>query len=173
MACSGVELKKTSEGWQILAGLGLRRLHLGVETGDEDLYRLLGKPGSPTRLVDGLSRLKGAGISVSLILLAGAGSIWIYFFVLSLLPQGQSVVETPGLSANVSVVRDRHGVPGIIGEKEEVTNLWVYDDLAHLQRVLDTCAKSPEFTEAANLLRSLISYEATKIMVPTPLSPMK
>ena len=61
----------------------------------------------------------------------------------------------------------------IIGEKEEVTNLWVYDDLAHVQRVLDTCAKSPEFAEATNLLRSLISYEATKIMVPTPLSPMK
>lgn len=58
-------------------------------------------------------------IPVALILLAGAGSIWIYFFVLSLLPQGQSVVETPGLSADVKVVRDRHGVPGILGGTEE------------------------------------------------------
>ncbi|MDQ7784776.1 MAG: penicillin acylase family protein, partial [Desulfomonilaceae bacterium] len=58
-------------------------------------------------------------IPVVLILVAGGGAIWIYFFVLSLLPQGQSVVETPGLSADVRVVRDPHGVPGIIGEREE------------------------------------------------------
>ncbi len=58
-------------------------------------------------------------IPVVLILLAGAGAIWIYFFVLSLLPQGESVVETPGLSADVRVVRDRYGVPGILGDREE------------------------------------------------------
>lgn len=58
-------------------------------------------------------------IPVVLILLAGGGAIWIYFFVLSLLPQGQSVVETPGLSSDVRVVRDPYGVPGIIGEREE------------------------------------------------------
>jgi penicillin G amidase len=58
-------------------------------------------------------------IPVVLILLAGAGALWIYFFVLSLLPEGQSVVDTPGISAEVRVVRDRHGIPGIIAEKEE------------------------------------------------------
>ena len=58
-------------------------------------------------------------IPAMLILLAGAAAIWIYFFALSLLPQGQSLVDTPGLSAEVSVVRDSNGVPGIIGEKEE------------------------------------------------------
>ncbi len=57
-------------------------------------------------------------IPVALILIAGAGVIWIYFFVMSLLPQGQSVVETPGLAADVRVVRDPHGVPGIIGDNE-------------------------------------------------------
>jgi len=58
-------------------------------------------------------------IPVVLILLAGAGALWIYFFVHSLLPQGQSLVETPGLTAEVKVVRDRNGVPGIIAEREE------------------------------------------------------
>lgn len=58
-------------------------------------------------------------IPVVLILLAGAGTLWIYFFVLSLLPQGQSVVQIPGLVKDVRVVRDSNGVPGIIGERED------------------------------------------------------
>lgn len=58
-------------------------------------------------------------IPVVLILLAGGCAVWIYFFVLSLLPQSQSLVETPGLSANVQVVRDENGIPGIIGRAQE------------------------------------------------------
>ncbi len=58
-------------------------------------------------------------IPAVLILLAGGGAVWIYFFALSLLPEGQSVVETAGLSADVRVVRDSNGIPGIIGEREE------------------------------------------------------
>ena len=54
-----------------------------------------------------------------LILLAGAGALWVYFFALSLLPVGESLVETPGLSADVKVIRDANGIPSIIGEKEE------------------------------------------------------
>lgn len=58
-------------------------------------------------------------IPVLLILMAGAGALWIYFFVLSLLPSGESLVDLPGLSAAVKVVRDKRGVPGILGDKEE------------------------------------------------------
>lgn len=58
-------------------------------------------------------------IPVVLILLAGAGSLWIYFFVLSLLPQGQSMVQLSGLVKDVRVVRDNNGVPGIVGERED------------------------------------------------------
>lgn len=54
-----------------------------------------------------------------LILLAGAGALWVYFFALSLLPVGESLVETPGLSADVKVIRDANGVPSIIGANEE------------------------------------------------------
>jgi penicillin G amidase len=56
---------------------------------------------------------------VLLILLAGAGALWVYFFTLSLLPVGESLVETPGLSADVKVIRDAKGIPSIIGENEE------------------------------------------------------
>ncbi len=58
-------------------------------------------------------------IPVVLILLAGAGTLWIYFFVLSLLPESQAGVDMPGLSADVQVVRDKNGVPGIVGNTEE------------------------------------------------------
>jgi len=58
-------------------------------------------------------------IPVALILIAGAASIWIYFLVLSLLPDAKPYIETADLSADVRVVRDGNGVPGIIAEKED------------------------------------------------------
>jgi penicillin amidase len=58
-------------------------------------------------------------IPALLILVAGAGVLWIYFFVISLLPEGQTQVDIPNMAADVRVVRDSNGVPGIIGEKEE------------------------------------------------------
>lgn len=58
-------------------------------------------------------------IPVLLILLAGAGALWMYFFVSSLLPEGESVVDAIGLAGEVRVVRDANGVPGIMAEKEE------------------------------------------------------
>jgi len=60
-----------------------------------------------------------------------------------------------------------------IGTLDEITDLWVYDDLTHMQQVQEARAKSPEFTEASHHLRSLIAYETTRLMVPTPLSSMK
>ncbi len=58
-------------------------------------------------------------LPIILVLFAGAATIWIYFLVLSLLPESQSVVETAGLRSEVKVVRDINGVPGIIAESEE------------------------------------------------------
>jgi penicillin G amidase len=58
-------------------------------------------------------------IPVALILIAGVGALWIYFFVVSLLPDSEAIVQTPGLITDVRVLRDQSGVPGIIGENEE------------------------------------------------------
>jgi len=58
-------------------------------------------------------------IPVLLILMAGAGALWIYFFALSLLPAGESLIDVSGLTADVRVVRDANGIPYIIGEREE------------------------------------------------------
>lgn len=59
--------------WQTLAHLGLRRVYIGMETGDDELLALLDKPGSATELVEFVGTLKQAGLSVGLILLVGAG----------------------------------------------------------------------------------------------------
>ncbi|MDO8687045.1 MAG: NIPSNAP family protein [Dehalococcoidales bacterium] len=60
-----------------------------------------------------------------------------------------------------------------IGTLDEITDLWAYDDLTHMQRFQEAKAKSPEFTKASEHLRALIAFETTRLMVPTPLSSMK
>ena len=60
-----------------------------------------------------------------------------------------------------------------VGTLDEITDLWIYDDLTHMQRFQEARAKSPEFTKASGHLRSLIAHETTRLMVPTALSAMK
>ena len=60
-----------------------------------------------------------------------------------------------------------------IGTLDEVTDLWVYDDLNHMQRFNEARAKSPEFAKASARLRALIAYESTRLLIPTKLSELK
>jgi len=60
-----------------------------------------------------------------------------------------------------------------IGTLDEVVDLWVYEDLVHMQRFNEARAKSSEFAKASERLRALIAYEEVRLMVPTPLSEMK
>jgi hypothetical protein len=60
-----------------------------------------------------------------------------------------------------------------IGTLDEITDLWGYDDLAHMQRFQEARAKSAEFTKASEHIRALIAFEATRLLVPTKLSAMK
>jgi hypothetical protein len=55
------------------ARLGLRRVYVGLETGDPRLLAWLGKPGPPQHAVDLVARLHAAGIAVAVIVLLGAG----------------------------------------------------------------------------------------------------
>ncbi|MBI4602621.1 MAG: radical SAM protein, partial [Planctomycetes bacterium] len=64
---------RTVEEHRELARRGLRRVHLGVESGDEGLLRFLEKPTSRAGMLARVAGLKGAGISASVILLVGAG----------------------------------------------------------------------------------------------------
>jgi hypothetical protein len=63
---SGVELREYS-------GLGLRRVYVGLETGDPDLHSRLGKPADPETAVELVHSLRGAGIDVGVIVLVGVG----------------------------------------------------------------------------------------------------
>lgn len=58
---------------QALAGRGLRRVYLGLETGSEALSRFLHKPGRPSMALQAVTNLHRAGLAVGIILLLGAG----------------------------------------------------------------------------------------------------
>ena len=60
-----------------------------------------------------------------------------------------------------------------VGTLDEVTDLWAYDDLTHMQRFQEARTRSPECVKASEHLRSLIAYETTRLMVPTRLSQVK
>lgn len=105
-------------------------------------------------------------IPVLLILVAGSGVLWIYFFVISLLPEGQSQVDIPNLAADVRVVRDSNGVPGIIGEKEEDValvfgyvmaqdRLWQMDYLRRVGQGRLAEIMGPDYLDGDHLMRTV------------------
>ncbi len=64
---------RTADGWAELRSLGLRRVHVGMETGCDDLLRWLEKPASGDLVREKVTAMKEGGLHVSLILLLGAG----------------------------------------------------------------------------------------------------
>lgn len=65
--------RKSEAEWREYATLGLRRVYVGLETGDPDLLAWLEKPGSPQDAVDLVGALHEAGIAAGVIVLLGAG----------------------------------------------------------------------------------------------------
>lgn len=65
--------RKTEDDYRQLRELGLRRVYIGMETGDDEVFALLRKPGSPAACVDAVQTMKRAGLEVGVIVLAGAG----------------------------------------------------------------------------------------------------
>jgi radical SAM superfamily enzyme YgiQ (UPF0313 family) len=65
--------RKAVDDWRTYARLGLKRVYVGLETGDPDLLAWLGKPGSPADAVDLVRTLHDAGVAVGVIVLLGAG----------------------------------------------------------------------------------------------------
>jgi radical SAM superfamily enzyme YgiQ (UPF0313 family) len=65
--------RKTVREYAEMAERGLRRVYIGMETGDEQLLRFLGKPNAPYEVVQLVDHLKAGGVAVSLIILVGAG----------------------------------------------------------------------------------------------------
>ncbi|MCS6880295.1 MAG: radical SAM protein [Oscillochloridaceae bacterium] len=65
--------RKTVSDYRELRDAGVRRIYLGLESGDETVFRLLNKPGSPSACIEAVQAIKAAGLNVGIILLAGAG----------------------------------------------------------------------------------------------------
>jgi radical SAM superfamily enzyme YgiQ (UPF0313 family) len=65
--------RKSEMDFRELKARHLRRVCLGVETGCDPLLAFLNKPASSMQALDLVARLKGAGLSLGLIVLMGAG----------------------------------------------------------------------------------------------------
>ncbi len=65
--------KKTPDDYRLLKEGGLKRVYLGMESGNADLLRFLQKPGRPEDVVNAVRSMKLGGLAVGVIVLLGAG----------------------------------------------------------------------------------------------------
>lgn len=65
--------RKRAEDFAALAERGLRRVYVGLETGDAELLKFLGKPNTPNDVVRLIKECKAGGVDVGVIVLVGAG----------------------------------------------------------------------------------------------------
>lgn len=66
-------VRRPASAWAALRDLGVRRVHVGLETAHDPLLRWLGKPGDASDAREAIDAMKKGGLSVSLILMCGAG----------------------------------------------------------------------------------------------------
>lgn len=65
--------KKSAKDYRRLAELGLKRVYVGLESGNEGLLKFLHKPGKPEDAVRAVRAMKESGVAVGVIALLGAG----------------------------------------------------------------------------------------------------
>ncbi len=65
--------RKRAADFAELAARGLRRVYIGLESGDADLLRFLGKPNTPEDALQLARTVKAGGVAVGIVILAGAG----------------------------------------------------------------------------------------------------
>jgi hypothetical protein len=65
--------RKTAAEWAELAGRGLRRVYIGMESGSDNLLRFVRKPGAAADVIEAAALLKAAGVAVSVIVMTGIG----------------------------------------------------------------------------------------------------
>ena len=65
--------KKSTADYAELKKRGMQRIYIGMESGSEELLRLLKKPGKPEDVIQAVNAIKAGGLSVGIIVLLGAG----------------------------------------------------------------------------------------------------
>ena len=72
-ASAADSLRKTAADWRALAAAGLRRVYVGLETGDDELLEFLRKPTTAQEAVEAVNEMKAGGVSVGVIVMLGIG----------------------------------------------------------------------------------------------------
>ncbi|MGE5454016.1 MAG: B12-binding domain-containing radical SAM protein [Methylocystaceae bacterium] len=67
--------KKSAEDMRRLRAAGLSRLHMGMESGDDETLRQLNKGSTAEMIIDAGRKVKAAGIDLSLYYLVGSGGL--------------------------------------------------------------------------------------------------
>jgi radical SAM superfamily enzyme YgiQ (UPF0313 family) len=65
--------RKSVEDYRVLAGLGLKRVYIGLESGHDPLLYFVKKPGQAADAIETVRSIKAAGIHVGAIVLIGLG----------------------------------------------------------------------------------------------------
>ncbi|MCL4505922.1 MAG: radical SAM protein [Chloroflexi bacterium] len=65
--------RKSVSDYRALAARGLKRVYIGMESGNEELLKFLQKPSRPVEVVRAVKSMKAAGVAVGIIVLLGAG----------------------------------------------------------------------------------------------------
>jgi len=65
--------RKTRKEYEQLASLGVKRIYIGMESGNPTLLNFMNKPGSPVDVLNAVKAMKSGGLSVGIIILLGAG----------------------------------------------------------------------------------------------------
>ncbi len=65
--------RKTPEHWAALRDLGLTRVYIGLETGDDELLQFIRKPGDAAAAIEAVTDIKAGGIGVGVIAMIGLG----------------------------------------------------------------------------------------------------
>jgi hypothetical protein len=65
--------KKSPADYRVLAERGLKRITIGMESGNAELLDFLRKPGAPDDVLDAVRAMKAGGVAVGVIVLIGAG----------------------------------------------------------------------------------------------------
>lgn len=66
-------LKKSVADFEELRNHHLRRVYIGLESGDDDLLRFIRKPGNSASMVEAVRTIKAAGLSIGVIAMVGVG----------------------------------------------------------------------------------------------------
>jgi len=65
--------RKSTGDYQKLRDLGMNKIYIGLESGNDQLLKFLNKPGSAQDALNAVRTIKSSGISVGIIVLLGAG----------------------------------------------------------------------------------------------------